>query len=387
MTESVIFRIHWFYLKGMREVASIQQKNDRIWILGAVFLSVGIMGYSVFYPKETGETIRRALLLFAEKILPSLFAFSVSAKILTRSGFCERLERTPLCRLFPFFGVSAAGFSAMLLGFLSGFPVGASVLAELVSGGRMKREEAESLLPFCNNAGAAFVIGTVGLLVFDSAEIGRALYLAQTVAALFAVILTARGRIPFLSFSALERRREGAAVSLVTSAIGEGAISMVGIGGYIVFFSVVTKMLFRVFHAFLPFFDGIFAIFSGFLEISGGIALISEMSFPEFERLVLCGFLLGFGGISVWMQVADRAENAGISLSFYWRGKCMTALFCALLAPLFCAFGERRTVPWLIFSGFLVVLTIIAVKNKIIFQKSVEKKEGMLYNRYEIQCP
>lgn len=345
------------------------------------------MAYSVFYPKETGETIRSALLLFAEKILPSLFAFSVSAKILTRSGVCERLERTPLCRVFPLFGVSAAGFSAMLLGFLSGFPVGAAVLAELVSGGRMKREEAESLLPFCNNAGAAFVIGTAGLLAFGSAEIGRALYLAQTAAALFAVILTARRRMPFLSFSVSEKKREEAALPLITSAIGEGALSMVGIGGYIVFFSVVTKMLFRVFHAFLPLFDGLFAVFSGFLEISGGIALISETSFSAFERLILCGAMLGFGGLSVWMQVADRVENAGISLSFYWKGKCMTALFCALLAPLFCAFGERRTTILGILAAVMFVLTIIAVKNKIIFQKSVEKREGMLYNRYEIQCP
>jgi hypothetical protein len=65
----------------------------------------------------------------------------------------------------------------------------------------------------------------------------------------------------------------------------------------------------------------------------------------------------------------------------------MTTLFCALLAPLFCAFGERRTTILGILAAVMFVLTIIAVKNKIIFQKSVEKREGMLYNRYEIQCP
>ena len=371
----------------MREVASIQQKKNRILAWGAVFLSVGIMIYSVFYPKEAGETIRRTLLLFAERILPSLFAFSVSAKILTGSGLCERLERTPVCRLFPFLGVSAAGFSAMLLGFLSGFPVGASALASLVSGGRMKREEAESLLPFCNNAGASFVIGTVGLLIFGSAEIGRALYLSQTAASLFAVILTAKGRVPFLTDASSEKKREIPALALVTSAIGEGALSMVGICGYVVFFSVVTKMIFHVFHAFLPFLDGFFAVFSGFLEIAGGISMLSEMPFSDVVRLLLCGAMLGFGGISVWMQVADRAEGAGLSLSFYWKGKCMTMLFSALLAPLFCALGQRRAGSFVILAALMVVLTIIAVKNKIIFQKSVEKKEGILYNRYEIQCP
>ena len=345
------------------------------------------MIYSVFYPKETGETIRLALLLFAERILPSLFAFSVSAKILTKSGFCERLERTPLCRLFPFLGVSAAGFSAMLLGLLSGFPVGASVLADFVSRGRMRKEEAESLLPFCNNAGASFVIGTVGLLAFDSAEIGRTLYLAQTAAVLFAVMLTAPRRIPFLASSVLTEKKAPSALSLVTSAIGEGAISMVGICGYVVFFSVVTKMLFCVFHAFLPFLDGFWAIFSGFLEISGGIAMISKMAFPETERLIFCGALLGFGGFSVWMQVADRAENAGISLSFYGKGKCMTMLFSALFSPFFCALKEMRVWTLGIFLVFVIILVVCAVKNKIIFQKSVEKKEGILYNRYEIQCP
>lgn len=331
--------------------------------------------------------IRDASRLFAEKIMPSLFAFSVSAKILVSSGVCEGLSKTPLRRLFPLLGVSASGFSALIIGFLSGFPTGAAVLADSVSRGGMSREEAAGLLPFCNNAGASFVIGTVGILIFDSAEIGRMLFLAQITASLFAVVLTAKRRAAFLSTYALSRKTPDSTWSIFTSAVARGALSMVSVCGYVIFFSVVTGMFLRILDAFLPFSDVFFAFLSGISELSSGVSMLSELDLPHFGKLILCGALLGFGGISVFLQAADRVEAVGISLSFYLKGKIMTMFFSALAAPLFCVLSEMRYGVFGILIIFTVVLTINPIKNKIIFRKSVEKQNGMLYNRNEIQCP
>jgi hypothetical protein len=303
-----------------------------------------------------------------------------------KSGACEGLSRTPIRRIFPLLGVSASGFSALLIGFLSGFPTGATVLADAVSRGSMRREEAESLLPFCNNAGAAFVIGTAGVLAFDSAAVGRLLFLAQIAASLLGVVLTAGKRAPFLS-SPERAKPSFSASSVFTSAVSEGALAMVSVTGYVIFFSVVSNMILGVFRAFLPFSEAFFALFAGFLELSGGIVLLAEASVFPLERLLLCGVLLGFGGLSVFLQAADRAERAGIPLSFYLKGKGMTMFFSALLAPFFCFLGEMRYGFFGIILIFTGILTTNAIKNKIIFQKSVEKQNGMLYNRNEIHCP
>ncbi len=371
----------------MREVAKIQQKYTQKSLFGLLLVSALMMLYSVIYPAETGEMIRKSAILFAEKVFPSLFAFSVCAKIFVRSGICEKLEKTPICRLFSLFGVSASGFSALLLGFLSGFPVGAHILSDFVSGGNMKKEEAESLLPFCNNAGASFVIGTVGILVFDSAKIGRMLFLAQTVSALLAVSLTAGRRREVIPPSKTTAKTKISVSSVFTSAVSESALAMISVCGYVVFFSVLTGMFLQIFRTFLPFSEAFLAFFAGIFELSSGVFLLSEANFATLGKLILCGALLGFGGISVFLQAADRAENAQISLSFYLKGKCITMIFSAGFAPLFCILSEKPFGLFWVFMIFTGILTINSIKNKIIFQKSVEKQKGMLYNRNEIQCP
>ena len=371
----------------MREVAAIQQKHTQKSLFGLLFLSALMMLYSVLYPMETGEMIRKSAILFAEKVFPSLFAFSVCAKIFVKSGVCEKLGKTPISRLFSIFGVSAGGFSALFLGFLSGFPVGAHILSDLVARGDMKKEEAESLLPFCNNAGASFVIGTVGGLVFDSAKIGRMLFLAQTAAALLAVSLTAGRRKEALSSLKFDEKTPATVSAVFTSAVSESALVMISVCGFVVFFSVLTGIFLQIFRAFLPFSDVFWAFFAGIFELSSGIFRASEVNFSTFGKLVLCGALLGFGGISVFLQAADRAEKAMLSLSFYLKGKCMTMMFSAGFAPLFCVLAEKPLGLFWISMIFTGIFTINPIKNKIIFQKSVEKQKGMLYNRNEIQCP
>ena len=371
----------------MREVAKIQQKHTQKSLFGLLFVSALMMLYSVIYPAETGEMIRKSAILFAEKVFPSLFAFSVCAKMLVKSGICKKLEKTPIRHLFSLFSVSFGGFSALLLGFLSGFPVGAHILSDLLEKGEIQRKEAENLLPFCNNAGASFVIGTVGVTVFDSARVGRYLFFAQIAAALLAVSLTAGRRKETLSSSKFDEKTPASVSAVFTSAISESALAMISVCGYVVFFSVLTGIFLRIFRGFLPFSDVFFAFFTGVFELSGGVFLLSEATFPTLGKLVLCGALLGFGGISVFLQVADRAEKATLPLSFYLKGKCMTMMFSAGFAPLFCFLGEKSFGFFWICMIFTGIFTINLIKNKIIFQKSVEKRKGMLYNRNEIHCP
>ncbi len=368
-------------------MAAIQQKYGKKALFAIAFFAVGIMIYSIFYPVQTGDSIRRSALMFAEKIFPSLFAFSVSAKILVKSGVCQRLERTPLRSLFSLFGVSAEGFSALLIGFLSGFPTGASMLSEAVAKGSAKKEEAESLLPFCNQAGIAFVVGAVGVHVFRSAEAGAMLFLAQTAAALLGVVLTADTRREVLGKGSCVSVRCVSVSGVFTSAVSESALAMVSVCGYVVFFSVLTDALFSILQGFLPFSEAFFAFFAGISELSSGILMLSESALSMLEKRILCGALLGFGGFSVFLQAADRAEAVGLSLAFYLKGKCMTMAFTAVLAPLFCFLSEMRYGILCVFLVFTAILTIGFVKNKIFFKKSVEKQKGMLYNRNEIYCP
>ncbi len=57
-----------------------------------------------------------------------------------------------------FLGIGAYAF---IMGIISGYPVGASIVTEFRNSGECSKAEAERLLSFTNNSGPLFIIGTV----------------------------------------------------------------------------------------------------------------------------------------------------------------------------------------------------------------------------------
>ena len=114
---------------------------------------------------------RSGLALCVELILPSLFPFFVLSGLLSRLGLPAMLGE----RLSGFaekaFRVSGAGCTALLLGLLGGYPLGAAYIAGLRESGAVGGEEAGHLLAFCNNSGPAFFLGALGTGVFGSARL------------------------------------------------------------------------------------------------------------------------------------------------------------------------------------------------------------------------
>lgn len=369
----------------MREVAAIKQQKTFFSLGGALILAGFVMVFSLIRPEAASSLVRGALRLSVESVIPSLAVFAVGAKILVKSGACAGAARTPLAHLAAPLGVSAAGFSAFLIGLVSGFPMGAAALSDLVLRGEMTREEAESLLPFCNNAGPAFVIGTVGAAFFGSAQFGVILFAAQTAAAVLGVMLTAPARRKFISASCGAEKREvpagrkgASAAGVIASSIAEGAAAMLSVCGFVVFFAVVSGAVSHVMQA-LNLNIGVLgtALLTGVLEVSGGFAALSGTALPPFALLAVSGAMLGFGGISVWMQAADRAGAASLSMSRYFSGKLLCAGLCAVFCVLFGILFQSRRGGF--FAAGVIFLWILAgilfrfVKNHLFFKKGVEK--------------
>ncbi len=298
-------------------------------------IAAWLMVFSLRNPTQTAEAARAALFLCAEAVIPSLFVFAVGAKLLVGANFTGFLTRLPIggvCRLF---GISRAGLSAVLIGLFSGFPVGAAVLADLVRRGEMERQEAEDLMPFCNGAGASFVVGTVGGAFFGSVKVGALLLFSQTAATVTALFLSAERRRHLLRTGENAFVKKASFSSVLTSAVGEGALAMVFVSGFVVFFSVFSFSLSFVFGGENRIF---LSLLGSFLEISGGLStLCGQKLFPPSVCVGLVGFFLGFGGISVMMQAADRAEAAEISMKKYFLGKLWVGVLCGVFSFL-CAY-------------------------------------------------
>ena len=146
----------------------------------------------LLFPDTGTQAAHDALVLCAQTVIPSLFPFFVLSSLLVQSDVPRLLSRAMAGVMYPLFGVSGAGASALILGLLGGYPVGARTVAELYGRGEIAREEAEQLLAFCNNSGPGFFLGVCGTAVFGSARAGMYLYLIHVGAALVTGVLLRR---------------------------------------------------------------------------------------------------------------------------------------------------------------------------------------------------
>ena len=361
----------------MQEAHMIGQKRTRFSVSLLIAAALLLMGYSLFAPARAMAVVRHALSVFAASVLPSLALFSVCAKILVKADAVRLLRALPLGGFLRMIGVSRGGFAAFLIGAFTGFPTGASVLAELCEKGEIDPREASSLLPFCNQAGAAFVMGTVGEALFHERRLGILLFAAQTLSAFLGLCLTAGKRHAFLAETRREREKKTAMppFTVLTSSIAETAGAMLSVCGFIVFFSLCTEALSDALALVgLSRFAFLRALAGGLLEISAGFLALSETDISADAIAVLGGFFLGFGGISVFLQALDRTERFFFSPADYFLGKGISAVLCPLESLLLFALsqGEKSLICHLFFC-LTQIFTAILLTNVIFGREGKEK--------------
>lgn len=313
----------------------IRQKRWRFSVFVLIVIAVWLMVYSLFMPDRTMETIRSALDIFVRSVLPPLAVFSVCSKLLVKTKAIENFIPVKMSCFLDVLGMSSGGLSAFLVGFIAGFPTGAAMISDLCGKGEISEDEAASLLPFCNHASAAFLFGTVGKSMLNDSSMGFIFFFAQTVTAWVCVCMTAHERIDKRLPMRSNDTSHVSFVSAFTTSIRESAFSMVNVCGFVVFFSLAGTVLFDTLFACGSLTDpSFFALIGGVLEISFGFRWLSEGFFSPKALLILGGILLGFGGISVFMQAIERTEAFFFSPGKYFEGKLLESVIC----PMFCMF-------------------------------------------------
>lgn len=270
----------------------------------ALFFPVFFGAALLLFPDVSAAAAREGVTLCLQTVLPSLFPFFVLSSLLVQSDVPRLLSRAMAGVMYPLFGVSGAGASALILGLLGGYPVGARTVAELYGRGEIAREEAEQLLAFCNNSGPGFFLGVCGTAVFGSARAGAYLYLIHVGAALVTGVLLRRD-LGLPRRKAVSRQR----APFDLAAAVQGSFAAVGsVSAFVIFFMVLLRLLSLVpALAALPPLPR--AALFGFVEMTNGVNALSATR----AGFVLCAAIMNWGGLSV--QAQTRALLAGSALS------------------------------------------------------------------------
>ncbi len=287
-------------------------------ILGVCYL----LGSMLAEPETCVSAAKEALRLCAEVVVPSLFPFFVCSNLLIGLGGASILSRylSPLMR--PLFGISGGGALAVVLGVISGYPVGADCVANLYSSGECTKTEAERMLAFCNNSGPLFVIGAVGVGMLHNPKLGSLLYVVHLVSALLTGILFCKFGKENHAPKGLLQADSTRPVAVLGNAVADGVSSVLKVCGFVVTFAVVISAM--------PKWQGS-PFFYALLEITGGLKSLLEQGGLGRFLLPMVSMFLAFSGISVMMQVVSIIQPAGLSLKPYLLGKLVHGIIAFLL--------------------------------------------------------
>ncbi|MEJ9150289.1 sporulation integral membrane protein YlbJ [Bacillus smithii] len=317
----------------------------------------------IAFPEEAFEASIRGLNMWWEVVFPSLLPFFIICEMLIGFGVVKFIGvlLEPLMR--PLFRVPGAGGFVWAMGIASGFPAGAKLTARLRQEGQLTRNEAERLVSFTNSSNPLFIFGAVSVGFFYNPHLGVILALSHYCGN-FLVGLTMR----FYGEDRREKRTKNKQTSLLKAAfhalhetrikenrpigklLGDSVMSSIQtllmIGGFIILFSVVNKLLYllHITSFVSQIVQAIFSLFglsaslsipfiSGLFEITLGSQMISQVPHvPTIEQAVLVSFILAFNGFSVQAQVASILAQTDIRFKPFFFARLLHGIYASTIA-------------------------------------------------------
>ena len=328
----------------------IKLKRNSLTILFALFLI-----FLIAFSKQNLTAAKDGLTLWATCVVPSLFPFFIATELLNYTNITSIFGKflSPLMK--PLFNIPGEGAYAFIMGIISGYPVGAKIVTDFYKNGICTKNEAERMLAFTNNSGPLFIIGTVGILLFGNTSIGILLFITHLLSSItVGLILGICSKIYKADeikheFSLKNQEHLANSLSNLGNILGSSiynAISTVMlIGGFVVLFSVILAILNRLnlinllsntFNIFGIPFNFSKGLISGIIELTNGVNIVSSIHTKAIStNIILCAFLLGFGGFSVLLQVLSIISKEKLSIKTYTLGKLLQGFFASLYTILF----------------------------------------------------
>ncbi len=306
---------------------------------------VVLTGFMLINPRETVAAASFGLQLWYTTVFPALFPFFIAAELLVGLGFVQVLGALfePVMR--PVFNLPGCSSLVLVMGFTSGFPVGAILTRNLYEKQMLTAEEAERLVSFTNNSSPLFIVGAVGVGMFGNPLVGYLLALAHYGSNLLLGIFWGLKKSPPRiapsrrpgSVSGIPRTHQepepvlDSIGKILGSSVNNALHNILAVGGFIVIFSVLTRMLsywgcidfiavnlvklFSVFNLTYPLAYG---LGMGFFEITLGAKTVVAANSPELlPALLTVSAILGFSGLSIIAQVTSIVAGLPIRISFY----------------------------------------------------------------------
>ncbi|CAH0175454.1 Sporulation integral membrane protein YlbJ [Peribacillus frigoritolerans] len=341
----------------------LKSKSKTVLLATSVtMMAVGL----IIFPQESFEASKGGLNIWWTIVFPSLLPFLIFSELLISFGVVRFIGVMLEPFMRPLFRVPGVGGFVWAMGLASGFPAGARFTVRLRQEEQLTRIEAERLVCFTNSSNPLFLFVAVAVGFFHNPHLGIILALSHYLGNICVGIIMrfyrwkeekshakVMTKLPSIrqAFGQMHRTRIKETRpfgSLLGDAVLSSIQTLLMIGGFIILFSVVNKLLFHmnitgllasgvggILHIFnfpdslsLPFISGMF-------EMTLGSKLTSTVEEATlFQQTVMTSFILAFNGFSIQAQVASIIAATDIRFTPFFLARIAHGLLASIITIL-----------------------------------------------------
>ena len=328
----------------------------------------------LLFPAQARNGASNGLLLWFNVLLPTLLPFMILSDLIRRLHIIDTLCNRISART----GKNLYFLYPLLLGLLTGLPLGAKLTAEAIRSGQLSRRKGQFLLTVCNNSSTMFLMGYVAEVQLQHPElIGCFLFFVPLSSLLAAILQTVFSTFfstickiaslhtptPFYAASSdsLQQRDtilhtqritshtsliatsipasssdKNATFSLaasslsktpfiasVSSSIMDSFTVITQVGGFVILFSVLAEFVLLI--------DSPLVLpLVASLEMTTGVRAVCASALTENAKTILSAAAVSFTGLSGIAQTACVLSETGLSLMHYIISRLLSAVFCTM---------------------------------------------------------
>ncbi len=289
--------------------------------------------FLVLFPNTCVDYAKGGLLLWFHVILPSLFPFMVLSRLLMETGAIYIIYRFLSPILSRLFHVSHPGSFVIFSGFLSGYPMGAKLVSDLLQKKIISEQEADYLLSFCNNLSPVFVTTFLYSTCFkEQCSLSFILFIIYGIPLIYGLIRRPKEKIHSIDQprDSSQNQTNSLTMEMVDNAIMNGFVNITKLGGYIILCSICSGCF-----TMLPCPPIVSGVLSTFTEITTGLNHLNSLDIPVTTKILFSLPLSVFGGLCGILQTCSIIKDSPLSPLSYIKNKWIQCGISTLLLILY----------------------------------------------------
>lgn len=243
-------------------------------------------------------SVKDSAILFFNKVFISLFPFMILSDILFYYDYHIFLKNTFIGKFFSkIFNINSNSTIVFILSMLTGLPNNAVYINNLLDNGEINIEDANNLLTFSYFPSISFVIGNIGILIFNNIKIGLILYFSCLFNnLLIGLYFRKKNRNNIVTNKSNNNKMDF--FDMLKKSIVKAINNLYLILSIIIIFTIIINLISK----YLTINKLCISILSGILEITSGINTIGMLNIDFKYKLSLIVFILNFSSISIIIQ-------------------------------------------------------------------------------------